>query len=97
MQHHDRHELRGQAAGLELLPVLVDEQQAVLARALHGACAWNFGNVLPDTTNAFGKTAEYGTPDLARFGGTLTSPVQANPALGSRAAETATSDPPYGP
>jgi len=45
------------------------------------ACTWNFGNVLPVTRNTFGKTAQYGTPDLARFGGTLTSPVQTNPAL----------------
>ena len=50
-------------------------------RQFRGACTWNFGNVLPVTRNTFGKTAQYGTPDLARFGGTLTSPVQTNPAL----------------
>ncbi len=42
-------------------------------------CAWNFGNVLPNTVQTFGKDAEYGTPDVARFGGTSTSAVQANP------------------
>jgi hypothetical protein len=42
-------------------------------------CAWNFGNVLPNTFKTFGKDAQYGTPDMARFAGTSTSPVQANP------------------
>ena len=42
-------------------------------------CAWNFGNVLPNTIRTFGKDAQYGTPDVARFGGTSTSPVQPNP------------------
>jgi hypothetical protein len=51
------------------------------SKQFHGVCTWNFGNVLPVTRNTFGKTAQYGTPDLARFGGTLTSPVQRNPAL----------------
>ena len=43
------------------------------------ACVWNFGNVLPHTSNTFGKDAQYGTPNVARFAGTSTSPVQANP------------------
>jgi hypothetical protein len=42
-------------------------------------CVWNFGNVLPTTTQTFGKDAQYGTPDVARFGGTLASAVQPNP------------------
>jgi hypothetical protein len=42
-------------------------------------CAWNFGNVLPNTIRTFGKDAQYGTPDVARFGGTSTSPVLPNP------------------
>jgi uncharacterized membrane protein len=42
-------------------------------------CLWTFGNVLPDTLQTFGKDAQYGTPDVARFAGTSTSPVQANP------------------
>ncbi len=49
--------------------------------APRGACVWNFGNTLPGVTKrAFGKDAQYGTPDLARFGGTNTSPVLSNPA-----------------
>lgn len=49
--------------------------------APRGACVWNFGNVLPGVTDrTFGKDAQYGTPDVARFGGTNTSPVMANPA-----------------
>jgi hypothetical protein len=47
--------------------------------SLRTACAWNFGNVLPNTIRTFGKDAQYGTPDVARFGGTSTSPVQPNP------------------
>ncbi|MEV4264179.1 hypothetical protein [Kribbella sp. NPDC049584] len=48
-------------------------------------CVWNFGNVIPNrTVQAFGKTAQYGTPDLARFGGTLTSAVLPNPQLSTR-------------
>jgi hypothetical protein len=53
---------------------------------LHGhspnGCAWHFGNVIPGQTIAnFGGDAEYGTPDVARFGGTLTSAVISNPQL----------------
>lgn len=45
-----------------------------------GACVWNFGNVLRNvTTQDFGKDAEYGTPDTARYGGTSTSAPIANP------------------
>jgi hypothetical protein len=42
-------------------------------------CVWNFGNDQPRTVADFGKDAQYGTPDLARFGGTNTSPVLPNP------------------
>jgi len=42
-------------------------------------CVWNFGNDQPNTVQDFGKDAQYGVPNLARFGGTLTSPVQPNP------------------
>jgi len=46
------------------------------------ACIWNFGNRIPGvTTLAFGGDAQYGVPDVARFGGTLTSPVIANPEI----------------
>jgi hypothetical protein len=47
-------------------------------------CVWNFGNVIPGrTVQDFGRAAQYGTPDVARFGGTLASPVLSNPQLGS--------------
>jgi hypothetical protein len=47
-----------------------------------GTCVWNFGNILPGVTRqAFGGDAQYGAPDLARFGGTSTSAVLANPAV----------------
>jgi hypothetical protein len=42
-------------------------------------CVWNFGNVLPTTTQTFGKDAQYGTPNVARFAGTIISGVQNNP------------------
>jgi hypothetical protein len=43
-------------------------------------CAWNFGNVIADrTVTAFGGAAQYGVPDVARYGGTLTSAVLSNP------------------
>jgi hypothetical protein len=46
-----------------------------------GACVWNFGNVLPGVTKrTFGKDAQYGVPNVARFAGTNTSPVMTNPA-----------------
>jgi len=45
-----------------------------------GVCVWNFGNDIAGvTTQDFGKDAQYGTPDLAIYGGTLTSPVMSNP------------------
>ncbi len=43
------------------------------------ACVWNFGKDLPNTINDFGKDAQYGTPDVARYGGTIISTVQPNP------------------
>ena len=42
-------------------------------------CIWNFGNDQPNTVRDFGKDAQYGAPNLARYGGTLISAVQANP------------------
>jgi hypothetical protein len=45
-----------------------------------GACVWNFGKTIKNlTTDAFGGDAEYGTPDVSRYGGTLISPPMANP------------------
>jgi hypothetical protein len=49
-----------------------------------GVCVWNFGNVISGVTKtAFSKDKQYGTPDLARFGGTLISAVRSNPTLGT--------------
>jgi hypothetical protein len=46
------------------------------------ACTWNFGNVISGiTTSSLGKDTQYGTPDVARYGGTLTSVVLTNPSL----------------
>ena len=43
-------------------------------------CAWNFGNnIAGRTVTNFGGAAQYGTPDVAVYGGTLTSPVLNNP------------------
>jgi hypothetical protein len=47
-------------------------------------CVWNFGNDQPRTVADFGKDAQYGTPDLARFGGTNTSPLLPNPEFAGR-------------
>jgi hypothetical protein len=61
---------------------LNDSQRIPGLGAPRGACVWNFGNVLPGvTTRTFGKDAEYGKPDVARFGGTNISAVRANPAF----------------
>jgi hypothetical protein len=49
------------------------KHSAALARSSGGLCVWNFGNVIRGTTvKTFGKTAQYGEPNLAHFGGTLT-------------------------
>ncbi len=48
--------------------------------SLTHSCVWNFGNVIPgQTATDFGGDAEYGTPDVARYGGTIISPVLSNP------------------
>jgi hypothetical protein len=50
-----------------------------------GACIWNFGNVIPKvTTQNFGRDAEYGHADFARFGGTATSTIRANPEISGK-------------
>jgi hypothetical protein len=50
-----------------------------------GLCVWNFGNVIRGTTvKSLGQTAQYGEPNLARFGGTLTSAPIPNPQLRTR-------------
>jgi hypothetical protein len=42
-------------------------------------CVWNFGNDQPRTVADFGKDAQYGTPDIARYGGTIISATLPNP------------------
>jgi hypothetical protein len=47
----------------------------------NGTCDWNFGTVIPGkTASALGGFAQYGAPDVARYGGTLASAVGVNPA-----------------
>ena len=43
------------------------------------ACVWNFGNDQPRTIKDFGKDAQYGTPNVARYGGTIISAPAPNP------------------
>ena len=43
------------------------------------SCASNFGNVLPQTIEDFGKDAQYGSPDLSWYGGTSISAPMPNP------------------
>ena len=47
-------------------------------------CVWNFGNDQPNTLLDFGKTAQYGVPNLARYGGTLISAPTPNPQFTGR-------------
>jgi hypothetical protein len=55
--------------------------------SIHGFCVWNFGNAIPGTTiNTFGGAAQYGTPDIARFGGTMTSKLFPNPQFSGQCA-----------
>jgi hypothetical protein len=42
-------------------------------------CVWNFGNDQPNTIKDFGRDAQYGTPDVARYGGTIISAPAPNP------------------
>jgi hypothetical protein len=40
------------------------------------SCVWNFGNVIRNvTTRNLGKDAQYGQPDVVRFGGTIITPA----------------------
>lgn len=61
----------------------------------HGdACVWNFGNTIPHVTvNTLGGVAEYGTPNIARYGGTVISAVKANPQLAGRCLQAAVCHP----
>ena len=79
MRRGDRHGLHSAADRLEVLPVLVDEPDVLALGSFSTRCVWNFGNVLPTTNQTFGKDAQYGTPNVARFAGTSTSVVLPNP------------------
>jgi hypothetical protein len=47
-----------------------------------GACVWNFGDTIKGvTTRAFGKDAQYGSPNLLRYGGTSISQIVRNPEI----------------
>ncbi len=60
---------------------LNNSQHLAGTHAPSGACVWNFGKALPGvTTHTFGGDAEYGSSDVARFGGTTASKVLPNPA-----------------
>ncbi len=50
------------------------------------SCVWNFGGQLPNTTQNFGKDAQYGEPDLSWYGGTNISSVQPNPEFSAKCA-----------
>jgi hypothetical protein len=57
-------------------------KQGITGVTTSQACTWNFGNVISGiTVNSFGKAAQYGAPDVARYAGTLTSAVLPNPSL----------------
>jgi len=47
-------------------------------------CVWNFGNDQPRTLLDLGKDAQYGTPNVARYAGTIISAPMANPELSTR-------------
>jgi hypothetical protein len=57
-----------------------DSQSLAGITTPQGACVWNFGNVIRGvTTQTFGKDAQYGVPDVSRYGGTTIGPVMPNP------------------
>ena len=61
---------------------LTSKQTLKGVRTPKAACVWNFGNSIPGITKLdFGKDAQYGKSDLARFGGTNASKVLPNPEM----------------
>ena len=57
---------------------------------LSRSCVWNFGTTIPGrTAQTFGGDAQYGTPNIARYGGTIISPVLSNPQISGRCAQHA--------
>jgi hypothetical protein len=60
----------------------LNNRQVVSGSGHPAVCVWNFGNDIPNvTTTDFGGSGQYGTPDVARYGGTLASSVTSNPTL----------------
>ena len=55
---------------------LTNKQPLAPTRFPRGSCVWNFGASIPRvTTEDFGKDAQYGVPNLARYGGTAITPA----------------------
>ena len=79
VQHRYRQGLRGQAAGLELLPVLDAEQQETLrgVRTARAPACGTSGTSSRGHQAELRRDAQYGSPDLARFGGT--DPARCSP------------------
>jgi hypothetical protein len=68
--------------GAQFYPFWSIGNQASITGGRGSACLWNFGNTIRGvTTNSFGGAAEYGAPDVARFAGTIITPVIPNPQL----------------
>ena len=60
---------------------LKPQLNALGSRSTH--CVWDFGKRQFGALNDFGKDAQYGAPDVARYGGTLASAPMANPEFSS--------------
>jgi len=59
--------------------------QPDIAGGASNVCEWNFGNTIKHvTTDNLGGAAEYGSPDVARFAGTIITAVIPNPQLNAR-------------
>jgi hypothetical protein len=69
-------------------------EQSIAGAPASNKCVWNFGNDISElTNNDFARSGEYGSPDVARYGGTLASGPTTNPAtLGGCGAPTPTSN-----
>ena len=54
--------------------------QSWSGQAPSGVCVWNFGKAIQGVTKQdFGGDAQYGTPNVARYGGTIISQPTKNP------------------
>jgi hypothetical protein len=60
----------------------IGKQESPFDSSRGKACLWNFGNRIRGvTSDDLGGESEYGTPNVARFAGTLITPVIENPQL----------------